>query len=94
MMPLEDEKWWAHHNFRRELFQIKCIDELSFLYGHEALSLDTVCRLYRTKFFEGRPQLIVVPKKTLNLCATCLVTYREIEVFLGNGMTSILYDFT
>ena len=41
------------HNFRRELSQQECIDELKFLYGYEAPSYSTVKNWYN-EFNRGR----------------------------------------
>ena len=80
------------YNFRRELTQQQCIDELNSIFG-EAPSRTSVYRCYsefnrdrsslQEEFHEGRPKSVLVPE-TIDAVRQLIlqdrhVTYREVE---------------
>ena len=87
------------YNFRRELTQQQCIDEINSIIGHWT----SVYRWYgefnrgrsslQDEFHEGRPNSVVDPE-TIDAMRQLIfrdrhVTYREIETTLGISGTSI-----
>ena len=99
----EGFRWMIYYDFRRELSQQECINQLNSVFGVEAPSNTTVFRWYREfnfgrrsltdKFREGRPKSVVVPEN-IDAVEKMIredrhVTYREIEATLGISMTSI-----
>ena len=91
------------YNFRCELTQQQCIDEVNSIVGNEAPSTTSVYRWYRKfnrgcsslqdEFREGCPKSIVVPETIDTVRQLILqdrhVTYHEIETILGISGTSI-----
>ena len=92
------------YNFRRELTQQQCIDELNAICVNEAISRTSVYRWYgefnrvrislQDEFGEiGRSSSVVVPEIIDAVCQLILqdphVTYHEIETTLGISGTSI-----
>ena len=85
------------YNFRRELTQKQCIDELKSIFGDEAPSRTNVYRWYgefnwgsnspQDEFREGRSKSVVVPEIIDVVRQLILhdrhVTYREIGTTLG-----------
>ena len=91
------------YNFRRELSQQQCIDELNSISGDEASLRTSIYRWYvefnrgrsslQDEFREGRPKSVVVSETIDVVCQLILqdrhVTYREIETTLGICGTTI-----
>ena len=91
------------YNFRRELTQQQCIDEVNSIFGDEAPSTSSVYRWYgefnrgrsshQDEFREGRPKTVVV-SETIDAVRQLILqdphlTYREIETTLGINGSSI-----
>ena len=94
-MELKREHFLAilFYNFRLELSQQQCMDELNSVFGHEVPSRSSVYWWYgefnrgrsllQDEFCEGRPKSVVVPK-TIDamrqlILQDCHLTYREID---------------
>ena len=104
-MELNHEHFRAiiFYNFRRQLTQQQCSDELNSIFGDEAPSMTSVYRWYgefnrgrsslQDEFREGRTKSIVVPETIDTVRQLILqhrhVTYREIETTLFISGTSI-----
>lgn len=91
------------YDFRRELSQQECADQLRSTFGDEAPSLSSIYRWYNEfkrgrssftdEFREGRPKSAVLPENIDAVRELVMedrhVTYREIAASLGISMTSI-----
>ena len=93
----------SFYNFRRELIQQQCIDELNSIFGDETPLRISVYRWYaefnrcrsslQDEFRESRPKSVPVPE-TIDAVRQLIlqdrhVTYRKIETTLGISGTGI-----